>query len=401
MSQPTERDIELQSNNKPSKIKEFFTKAFKGFMNSKTFWTAFAILVILFIISTVVLSIRLYDYIKVDDREVLLKSTMDESLDVFAIEYENESGEITVKGAEGQKVIAPGTDIEYTLRIRNKDNVALDYSFTPVLEHTSEHKLPIVVRLLSPNDDYLIGNETTWVKIDELGDKEFSGTILKDESLEYVFQWKWPYESGDDAYDSFLGSNAESGDVGLDVSFTVHAEANTSAAANGGIFASPAGRFIVILIIAILLAIAITLLLIYIIKKYREKPVEVPVPVVEEPVVEEPVVEEPAPAPAPAPAPVKKPGFYGKMAFVNIDTLEALFNDGDRITIGILKEKGVIPADAKQMKLLARDADKLTKAFIIETQGVSQNAAIAIRLAGGSVIIAEPDTGVKKPCRRK
>ena len=401
MSQPTERDIELQSNNKPSKIKEFFTKAFNGFMNSKTFWTAFAILVILFIISTVVLSIRLYDYIKVDDREVLLKSTMDESLDVFAIEYENESGEITVKGAEGQKVIAPGTDIEYTLRIRNKDNVALDYSFTPVLEHTSEHKLPIVVRLLSPNDDYLIGNETTWVKIDELGDKEFSGTILKDESLEYVFQWKWPYESGDDAYDSFLGSNAESGDVGLDVSFTVHAEANTSAVANGGIFASPAGRFIVILIIAILLAIAITLLLIYIIKKYREKPVEVPVPVVEEPVVEEPVVEEPAPAPAPAPAPVKKPGFYGKMAFVNIDTLEALFNDGDRITIGILKEKGVIPADAKQMKLLARDADKLTKAFIIETQGVSQNAAIAIRLAGGSVIIAEPDTGVKKPCRRK
>ena len=401
MSQPTERDIELQSNNKPSKIKEFFTKAFNGFMNSKTFWTAFAILVILFIISTVVLSIRLYDYIKVDDREVLLKSTMDESLDVFAIEYENESGEITVKGAEGQKVIAPGTDIEYTLRIRNKDNVALDYSFTPVLEHTSEHKLPIVVRLLSPNDDYLIGNETTWVKIDELGDKEFSGTILKDESLEYVFQWKWPYESGDDAYDSFLGSNAESGDVGLDVSFTVHAEANTSAAANGGIFASPAGRFIVILIIAILLAIAITLLLIYIIKKYREKPVEVPVPVVEEPVVEEPVVEEPAPAPAPAPAPVKKPGFYGKMAFVNIDTLEALFNDGDRITIGILKEKGVIPADAKQMKLLARDADKLTKVFIIETQGVSQNAAIAIRLAGGSVIIAEPDTGVKKPCRRK
>lgn len=401
MSQSAERDIELQSNNKPSKIKEFFTKAFNGFMNSKTFWTAFAILVILFIISTVVLSIRLYDYIKVDDREVLLKSTMDESLDVFAIEYENESGEITVKGAEGQKVIAPGTDIEYTLRIRNKDNVALDYSFTPVLEHTSEHKLPIVVRLLSPNDDYLIGNETTWVKIDELGDKEFSGTILKDESLEYVFQWKWPYESGDDAYDSFLGSNAESGDVGLDVSFTVHAEANTSAAANGGIFASPAGRFIVILIIAILLAIAITLLLIYIIKKYREKPVEVPVPVVEEPVVEEPVVEEPAPAPAPAPAPVKKPGFYGKMAFVNIDTLEALFNDGDRITIGILKEKGVIPADAKQMKLLARDADKLTKAFIIETQGVSQNAAIAIRLAGGSVIIAEPDTGVKKPCRRK
>ena len=52
MSQSAERDIELQSNNKPSKIKEFFTKAFKGFMNSKTFWTALAILVILFIIST-------------------------------------------------------------------------------------------------------------------------------------------------------------------------------------------------------------------------------------------------------------------------------------------------------------------------------------------------------------
>lgn len=403
MSQPTERETEVKSNNIWTNIKEFFKKAFKGFMNAKTFWSAFAILIILLIISIVVLSIRLYDYIKVDEREVLLNSTMDESLDIFAIEYANESGEITVKGADGQKVIAPGTDIEYTLRLRNNDKVALNYSFSPVLEHTSEHRLPIVVRLLSPNDDYLIGSENSWVKIDEVEKKEFSGTILKGEAVEYVFQWKWPYESGDDAYDSFLGSINSAGDVGLDVSFTIHSEANTSVAANGGFFVSPVGRFIVILIIAILLAVAITLLLIYIIKKIKAQP-EPPAPVVEEPVVEVPepiVAPTPAPAPMPAPAPAKKLGFYGKMACVNIDTLEELFNDGDRVTIAILKKKGIIPADAKQMKILARDADKLTKALIIETQGVSQNARTAIQKAGGRIIISAPDTGDKKPCQRK
>ena len=62
------------------------------------FATALVILIIATILSAVLLAIRLVDYIKVDDREVLLKSNLDTALDIFSIKYENASGEITVSG---------------------------------------------------------------------------------------------------------------------------------------------------------------------------------------------------------------------------------------------------------------------------------------------------------------
>lgn len=378
--------------------KNISKKAFHGFMSAKTFWSAFAILIILLIISIVVLSIRLHDYTKTDDRAISLRSSMDESLNVFAMEYKNDSGEITVKGHDGTKVIAPGTDVEYTLRLRNTDKVALDYSFVPELDYTSEHKLPIVIRLLAPNDEYIIGNETTWVPIHEVETIEYSGLLMENETAEYVFQWKWPFESENDEYDTFLGTATLDGNVGVDFSFGLHAEANTTVKANGGFFHSPSGKVTVLFIIFLLLAAAIALLLIHIIKRMKAKKNEQPI-IVEVPVIQ--TIEIPVEVKAEIPTPTivsesKKPTFSGKMVFVNIDTMEKLFHSGDRISIGILKAKGVIPKNAKQMKILARSAATLDKAFIVETQGISKNAEAAICRAGGRVIIAEPDTGDKK-----
>ena len=371
-------------------IKETSKKAFRGFMSSKTFWSAFVILVILLIISIIVLSIRLHDYSKIDDRAVSLRSTMDESLNVFSMEYKNDAGEITIQGNDGQKVRAPGTDVEYTLRLRNTDKVALNYCFSPELNFTSNYKLPIVVRLLDPEDNYVIGNETTWVAISEIDDVECSGTLMQNETAEYVFQWKWPFESGDDKYDSFLGSATLNESVGLDLKFSIHAEANTDIAANGGFFKSPFGNVFIVSIIFILIAAVIALLLVYIInwlkEKRNSKPIIVEVPVIK--IVEKYIREIAAVAP--------KESFSGKMAYVNIDTLDEIFHSGDRITIGILKRKGIIPQNAKQMKILARSAASLDKAFIVETQGISKNAKAAICKAGGRVIITAPDTGDEK-----
>ena len=371
--------------------KDISKKAYGGFMSAKTFWSAFAILVILLIISIVVLSIRLHDYTKVDDRSVSLRSSMDETLNVFAMEYQNDSGEVTIKGQDGEKVVAPGCDVEYTLRLRNTDKVALDYSFTPDIKYTSIFELPIVVRLIDPDDNYIIGDETTWVPLEEIGNAECSGTLMQNETAEYVFQWKWPFESGDDKYDSFLGSANLDGDIGVDLSFGLHAEANTTVDANGGFFSSHQGRISTTVIIAILLAIAIALLLVYIIRKRDvAEPVIIEAPIVQ--IDEAPVAEE-TPQPifiepwSPAPA------FYGKMATINIDTIDAFFNSGDVITINALKAKGLIPKSAKQMKILARSAAELKKAFIIETQGISKHAEAAICRAGGRVIITAPDKG--------
>lgn len=363
-------------------------------MSAKTFWSAIAILAILLIISIVVLSLRLHDYTKKDEHAVSLRSSMDESLDVFNMEYKNDSGEITVKGHEGEKIIAPGTDVEYTLRLRNTDNVALDYSFTPNLKYTSEYELPIVVRLLDSEDNYVIGNETTWVALDDIGDAKCSGTLMKNETAEYVFQWKWPFESGDDKYDSFLGEATFEGDIGVELSFGLHAETNTTVTANGGFASSPSGKITLIVVIFLLLAAAITLLIIHIILKIEAKKNEKPT-IVEVPVVKiiEKIIEVPVMVAATA-TKVKeaKPSFTGKMAHVNIDTLEKTFKSGSRITIGALKNKGIVPKSAKQIKILARSSASLTKVFVVETQGISKHAEEAIKNAGGRVIITAPDT---------
>ena len=371
------------------------------------FITALAIVIIVTILSAILLAVRLVDYIKVDDRAVSLRSSMDDKLNVFAIEYKSATGDITVQGSEGAKVIAPGTDIEYTLRMRNVDKVAINYSFTPAVEFTSEHEIPILVRLLGPDDKYVIGSETEWIPIAEIGNVSGSGTLGVNETAEYVFEWKWPFESGDDAYDSFLGSANFAGGAGLDLSFNIHSEASLSSEENNGFFNAPHGKVVRIFIIALLLLIAIILFIIYLIKRIKAngekktevvevvKTVEVPViQKVEVPVVK--TVEVPAPTPVIVPSKKKTATFNGKMTFVNLDVLDENFESGDKISLQILKDRGIVPQNAKQLKILSRISEPLTKAFTVETQGISKEAEIAIRCAGGKVIITAPESGDKK-----
>lgn len=355
------------------------------------FWTAVAILALLLVLSIIVLSVRLAQYAYLDDREVALNSKIhQDKIDIFDIVYKNESGEITVSGADDQKVIAPGTDVEYTIRIRNVDTVAIDFELLSGIEVLSDHKLPILVRMLDPNDEYIVGDEKTWVGIDELASASHRWTLASGDAVEYTFQWKWPYDSGDDLYDTFIG-NIDA-DVGVKVSLTVNASANTDIDANGGFIASGFARTLVSLIFAILLLVSIILLVIYsLISKARGgAPTPAPEPPAEPSVTDEPEEEiadaivEPAPEPKP-----RQQGFNGKMAYINIDVLNENFASGDVITLSCLKERGLLPQEAKQMKVLARNGYKLDKAFIIETQGISAEARRIVADAGGVIIITK------------
>ena len=132
----------------------------------KIFWVAIAILILLLIFSIVVLAARMYKYAKLADDGRILNIAADsvENFDIFSAEYKNDSGEITVESANGDSVIAPGTGTEYTIRIRNKDDVAIDYEFDPAVEYVGDVKFPIEVRLISPTEEYLIGSakEDAW-----------------------------------------------------------------------------------------------------------------------------------------------------------------------------------------------------------------------------------------------
>ena len=73
----------------------------------------------------------------------------------------------------------------------------------------------------------------------------------------------------------------------------------------------------------------------------------------------------------------------GKKDIVNVDTLSENFNDGDTITIDALKEKKLVPAKSKQVKLLARGT--LDKKLFIELQDYSIEAVKMVIATGGTV----------------
>ena len=235
------------------------------------FGIAVTLLSILTVTSTVLVSIRLYEYTRIDDREIHLTTGLEKELDLFAIEYKNETGEIVVSGADGQKIIAPGTSVDYTVRLRNRDTVAINYELVPTMETIGNYELPLKVRVIDPDDNYVLGSPTLWVPIQALNEVYESDLLISRESAEYVFQWKWDY-NGNDNYDTFLGNLATEEDVGLTVTLGVTATANTNIGINGGFFESGLGEIILSALVVLTLGGSLALLLVpYIRKKLAEK----------------------------------------------------------------------------------------------------------------------------------
>jgi hypothetical protein len=167
--------------------------------------------------------------------------------------------------------VAPGTSVDYTIRLRNTDKTAIDYDLVPEVSFSSDHGIPIKVRMLDQNDNYLAGDAKTWVDIEELNSVEQKGTLMKGEAVELLFQWQWPFESGDDAHDTFLGNHVLEENIGVQVTFSVHSEANTTLTENGGFFGSGAHNNVGLLLFLVLILAAIALLLVHQFSKKRRQ----------------------------------------------------------------------------------------------------------------------------------
>ena len=106
----------------------------------------------------------------------------------------------------------------------------------------------------------------------------------------------------------------------------------------------------------------------------------------------------PAPVKKPAPAPRKseKPSKTEEKkhrrpkineAAINIDTLGEIFNNGDTVTLAILKEKGLVDQNAECLKVLGRG--EIKKALVIKAREFSSQAVKKITAAGGKAVISE------------
>lgn len=74
----------------------------------------------------------------------------------------------------------------------------------------------------------------------------------------------------------------------------------------------------------------------------------------------------------------------GKLDEINLDTICDNFEDGETVTLAILKEKGLVGAKAGRIKILARGT--MTKSLIICADKFSLQAVKMITLAGGHAV---------------
>ena len=76
---------------------------------------------------------------------------------------------------------------------------------------------------------------------------------------------------------------------------------------------------------------------------------------------------------------------HGQQGIINIGVLDQNFEAHDVITLGVLKEKGLIPKKVGRMKVLADGI--LNKPLTIKSESYSIQAIKMIELTGGTVII--------------
>ena len=128
---------------------------------------------------------------------------VDTSVDLFKATYANSQGEVTVKSAHGEKIIAPGTTNSYEFSLKNTGNISLDYTLKlDSMFALTNQELPMQIRLRS-GDRWLLGGANDWAKPEDMTSVTETGTLEVNQYVTYAFEWQWPFESG--AEDTLLG----------------------------------------------------------------------------------------------------------------------------------------------------------------------------------------------------
>ncbi len=362
------------------------TKKLSAQTISKILLAIFSVALPLFVASSAILSHRLNEMVNRDDRPVELEAGDNDEFQVFGVEYENDDGKITVSGMDGNRVVAPGTSGETLFRLRNVDDVAIDYTLEPKVVYTSEFTLPILMRLIRPDGTYMAGDENTWIKAEEMNDiLADADTIPEEEGVAYVLQWKWDFESGDDDYDTLLG-NEKWADVGIQVSFIATASANTSVEENGGFVESGALENLAWGAAAAALLGGLVALMIGLVKFMGPTPPPAGGGAVPPPAAAKKPKAPVTPPPASNQKAKQKEKKQGKEAEVNLDMVANVFAPGERVNVASLKLKGLVPPSTEHVKVLARNGGVLNKPLIVECRSISARARALVIKAGGTVI---------------
>ena len=228
----------------------------KKFSNASLYLKSLCIaLLVLFFLSLLVLVIRIGDYLPnytdiifIEPKEPSLQITDDKKvwegeteIEIFSISHTNNNNVITVMSGSGDNVIAPGMEGFYKFCFNNVGNMAIDYDcditvyFTGLNENFDSSVLPFKVRLKDFNGEYVIGGDDEWAPISELANYSDEKTIGKNSYIYYVLEWSWPFESGNDELDTYLGNHTLTNPLKLVVEIDAYAVQSADYDGGGGI----------------------------------------------------------------------------------------------------------------------------------------------------------------------
>jgi uncharacterized membrane protein len=240
----------------------------------RTLCIILALIILLFIFTSALLATRLAEMSGREERPVLLEAGKDAEIEIFKISYKNGQGEVFVMGSDGDSVVAPGTDNRAFVYFKNADTTAIDFILVPKVNFTSQHKIPVLVRLVRPDGNYVVGSSDSWADVEALAAiPTEENTLAEGQEMVYTLEWKWQFEADDEGneYDTFLGDHTEKENIGLELSFGAKACANTSIAANGGFVGSGMLLNVVYGVLWILLLAALIVLILVLVKGRSKK----------------------------------------------------------------------------------------------------------------------------------
>ena len=159
---------------------------------------------------------------QVEDENTVWEGQTD--VEIFRVSYENGEGQITVQSGKGDKVIAPGTENEYSFTLHNTGDVPLDYTLEMEAYFSDGEKMiPVVARVVDYKGKYLVGSADSFADVLELNSVREQGSLSAGYIAPYTLQWQWPFE-GDDDYDTWLGNLAVEEDITLTIVIRTSAE---------------------------------------------------------------------------------------------------------------------------------------------------------------------------------
>ena len=153
------------------------------------------------------------------------------AIELFKSDYTNADGVVTVKSADGRKVIAPGTEGSYTFSLKNTSDASADYKIWVEADISSDMTgVPLETRM-SCDSGWLLGGKNSWEKAEDLNGVSTAENIGAGKTAEYTIYWQWPFEQGDDPADTHLGNISADQSTNQELSYTVTIYTLTSTAA--------------------------------------------------------------------------------------------------------------------------------------------------------------------------